>query len=90
MLETFEEAGRVATDAFVGEVCAEAQTPQAVERTVVIDAPASRIVEFARANGFVHVVMGARGHGSLGERLLGSKAERVCQLSEVPVTIVKA
>ena len=52
--------------------------------------PATRILEFAEARGACAIVMGSRGRTGLPHLLLGSKAERVVQLSPIPVTIVKA
>ncbi len=52
--------------------------------------PASRILEAVEALGAGLIVMGSRGRTGLPHLLLGSKAERVVQLSPVPVTIVKA
>lgn len=52
--------------------------------------PASRILEAAESLGAGLIVMGSRGRTGLPHLLLGSKAERVVQMSPVPVTIVKA
>ena len=52
--------------------------------------PASRILEAADSVDARQIVMGSRGRTGLPHLLLGSKAERVVQLSPVPVTIVKA
>jgi nucleotide-binding universal stress UspA family protein len=52
--------------------------------------PASRILEAAESAHASQIVMGSRGRTGLPHLLLGSKAERVVQLSPVPVTIVKA
>ena len=52
--------------------------------------PATRILETAQRDGARLIVMGSRGRTGLPHLLLGSKAERVVQLSPVPVTIVKA
>lgn len=52
--------------------------------------PATRILEAADSMGAGLIVMGSRGRTGLPRLLLGSKAERVVQLSPVPVTIVKA
>lgn len=52
--------------------------------------PATRILEIAEARGACGIVMGSRGRTGLPHLLLGSKAERVAQLSPIPVTIVKA
>ena len=90
VLQTLEEAARATTDEFVDRVCGEREPAPTVSRRVVIGKAATRIVEVVEGGGYAHVVMGARGQTSLGERLLGSKAERVCQWAKVPVTIVKA
>jgi len=63
---------------------------QDAESTLVKGIPATRILEFAKAHGARDIVMGSRGRTGLPHLLLGSKAERVVQLSPIPVTIVKA
>ena len=52
--------------------------------------PGSRILEAAESADASLIVMGSRGRTGLPHLLLGSKAERVVQLSPIPVTIVKA
>lgn len=52
--------------------------------------PATRILEAVESVGAGLIVMGSRGRTGLPHLLLGSKAQRVVQLSPVPVTIVKA
>ena len=52
--------------------------------------PATRILEVAQAMGARLIVMGSQGRTGLPHLLLGSKAERVAQMSPIPVTIVKA
>lgn len=51
--------------------------------------PAGRIIEVAGEVGARLVVIGSRGRTGLQSILLGSVAERVAQLSSVPVVIVK-
>ena len=60
------------------------------ECALVKGIPATRILEAAKARDVRGIVMGSRGRTGLPHLLLGSKAERVAQLSPVPVTIVKA
>jgi nucleotide-binding universal stress UspA family protein len=60
------------------------------ETRLITGIPASRIIEFAETIGASLIVMGSRGQTGLTHLLLGSKAERVVQLSKIPVTIVKA
>lgn len=59
------------------------------ERRLVQGIPAARILEVAQATGARLIVMGSRGRTGLPHLLLGSKAERVVQMSPIPVTIVK-
>ncbi len=51
--------------------------------------PPGRIVEFAEKEHAQIIVMGSCGRSGLTHILLGSVAERVAQLSKVPVVIVK-
>jgi nucleotide-binding universal stress UspA family protein len=60
------------------------------EKILVTGIPATRILEIARTKGARLIVMGSRGRTGLPHLLLGSKAERVVQMSPIPVTIVKA
>jgi len=57
---------------------------------LAVGLPASRILEVAKLGGARMIVMGSQGRTGLAHLLLGSKAERVVQLSPIPVTIVKA
>ena len=81
MLEEFLEKAREDHP----EVAAVAQMDTKLVRGI----PASRILEAAESVGAGLIVMGSRGRTGLPHLLLGSKAERVVQLSPVPVTIVK-
>jgi nucleotide-binding universal stress UspA family protein len=58
--------------------------------SLVVGLPASRILEVAEKTNARLIVMGSQGRTGLAHALLGSKAERVVQLSPIPVTIVKA
>ena len=60
------------------------------DRVLVKGIPATRILEVAESEGARLIVMGSRGRTGLPHLLLGSKAERVVQMSPIPVTIVKA
>ena len=57
---------------------------------LVAGIPVNRILETAEAQGARQLVMGSQGRTGLPHLMLGSKAERVVQLSPIPVTIVKA
>ncbi len=60
------------------------------ETRLVKGIPATRVLETAELIGARMIVMGSRGRTGLPHLLLGSKAERVVQMSPIPVTIVKA
>ncbi len=51
--------------------------------------PASVAVEYARAKGCDHIVMGTRGLSPVSGLVLGSVATKVIHLSPVPVILVK-
>ena len=50
----------------------------------------TRILEVAEKLEAIMIVVGSQGRTGLPHLLLGSKAERVAQLSPIPVTIVKS
>jgi nucleotide-binding universal stress UspA family protein len=82
MLEEFLERAR--------EDHPEVATVAKMDTRLVRGIPATRILEAVESVGAGLIVMGSRGRTGLPHLLLGSKAQRVVQLSPVPVTIVKA
>jgi len=60
-----------------------------VETRLVTGLPSGRISEVAAEVGAGHVVVGSRGRTGLPHIMLGSVAERVAQIAEAPVTVVK-
>ncbi len=52
--------------------------------------PATRIIEIAERRKAALIVMGCQGRTGLERLLIGSKAERVVQLSPIPVTVIKS
>ena len=56
---------------------------------LAVGLPATRILEVAEHEGAQLIVVGSQGRTGLAHILLGSKAERVVQLSPIPVTVVK-
>ncbi|WMD20482.1 universal stress protein [Achromobacter seleniivolatilans] len=50
---------------------------------------ATEIAGYARDQGCARIVMGTRGNGTLASILIGSVANQVVQLADVPVTLVK-
>lgn len=51
--------------------------------------PAAEIVAAAADCGADQIVMGTRGQGTIGRLFMGSTAQRVVQLADVPVLLVK-
>jgi nucleotide-binding universal stress UspA family protein len=45
------------------------------------------IVEYAAGNDIDHIVMGKQGRGAI-EKYVGSTAEKVLRMSDIPVTVV--
>ena len=90
-LVTMEEAARVMLDKFLARMTIHPQAETGVETTthMTTGLPANRILEIAQLTGAQQIVVGSKGRTGLEHLLLGSKAERVAQLSPIPVTIVK-
>ena len=65
------------------------EIPGNLEHRLVTGLPANRILEVAKEVGAQLIVMGSCGRTGIPHVLLGSKAEKVVQLSPIPVTIVK-
>jgi nucleotide-binding universal stress UspA family protein len=61
-----------------------------VDSMLVKGLPSSRILEVADKTGAAMIVLGSKGLTGLKHVLVGSVAERVVHLAEVPVTVVKA
>ena len=57
---------------------------------LVVDTPVTRIVEVAEKKQVGMIIMGSHGRTGLAHLLIGSKIQRVVQLSPVPVTVVKS
>ena len=93
LLRPMEEVASEMLDEFVERVRKEhpdSAALQGAEQVLAKGIPATRILETAQHDAARLIVMGSRGRTGLPHLLLGSKAERVVQLSPVPVTIVKA
>ena len=56
---------------------------------LVVGTPVTRIVEVAEKNQVSMIIIGSHGRTGLAHLLVGSKVQRVIQLSPVPVTVVK-
>ena len=92
-LRPFDEIAKDLMAKFLEQTLKDADStvaPVDLEPIIVEGLPATRIVEMAEKIDAQIIVMGSRGRTGLPHLLLGSKAERVAQLSPIPVTIVKA
>ena len=56
---------------------------------LVVGTPVTRILEIAERKQASMIIIGSHGRTGLSHLLVGSKAERVVQLSPIPVTVVK-
>jgi nucleotide-binding universal stress UspA family protein len=56
---------------------------------VIAGHPVRDIVELATDLRIDLLVIGARGHSAIYERLIGSRADRIVQLAQCPVLVVK-
>lgn len=88
-LQPLEQSARRMLDEFMQRTAPLRAGVHAADE-LVVGLPATRILEVADRENARLIVMGSRGRTGLKRILLGSKAERVVQLSPIPVTIVKA
>ncbi|MGD8989997.1 MAG: universal stress protein [Desulfobacterales bacterium] len=56
---------------------------------LVVGTPVTRILEIAKKKKAGMIILGSHGRTGLPHLMIGSKAERVVQLSPIPVTVVK-
>ena len=89
-LMRIEEAASAMMTEFVERMQAEhGAVLEGLETRLVAGLPVSRILEVAAEIDAQLIVMGSHGRTGLPHMLLGSKAEKVVQMSPIPVTIVK-
>lgn len=55
----------------------------------VVGSPAAEIVQAAHEEGDQLILMGTHGHGLVGRLLMGSVAQNVVSLSQIPVLLIK-
>ena len=92
-LQHIESAAREVMDRFLEDVVGrhpELGPAAGLDRQLVVGVPTNRILEVAESIGARLIVMGSQGRTGLAHLILGSKAEQVVRLSQVPVTIVKS
>ena len=56
---------------------------------IIVGDPAEMIVRFATEKQYDQIIMGPRGKGGLSGLLLGSVTNKVMQLSNIPVLLIK-
>jgi nucleotide-binding universal stress UspA family protein len=61
-----------------------------VDSLLVTGLPTTRILEVAEKRDAAMIVLGSKGLTGIKHLLMGSVAERVVQLADIPVTVVKA
>ena len=90
--EQIEEAAARRMNKFLKKVAkrTEALDLMSVQTRLIRGLPVNRILEAAADIDAQLIVMGTQGRTGLPHLMLGSKAERVAQLSPIPVTVVKA
>ena len=62
---------------------------QALQTHLLVGHPVQVVVDLAKELGCDLLVIGARGHSALYERMIGSRADRIIQLAHCPVLVVK-
>ncbi len=66
-----------------------AQAGIAYQYHIIVGDPAEMIVRFATEKQYDQIIMGPRGKGGIKGLLLGSVTNKVMQLSNIPVLLVK-
>jgi len=61
----------------------------AYQSAIAFGSPGNEIAAYARDKGCTSIVMGSRGLSPIASFFVGSVAQRVVHLAEVPVTLVK-
>jgi nucleotide-binding universal stress UspA family protein len=92
-LHRIEEGAAQMLQDFLAEVAKEHPHEKAIEKAeslLVKGLPTTRILEVAEKRNATLIVMGSTGRTGIKHLLLGSVAERVVQLSPVPVTVAKS
>lgn len=91
-LQSMEEAAEELMADFLAKMRKENpdQIPiQEAKPLLVVGTPVTRILEIAKKKKAYMIIIGSHGRTGLSHLLVGSKAERVVQLSPIPVTVVK-
>ena len=91
-LSTMEDVANEMMEEFLNKMRRDYPDQEPIQKAtplMVTGTPATRIVEIAEKKQASMIVIGSHGRTGLSHLLIGSKAERVVQLANVPVTVVK-
>ncbi len=91
-LQTMEEAAEEMMEEFLKKMRHAYPDQVPIKKAIpllVIGTPVKRIIEIAEKKQASMIIIGSHGRTGLSHVLIGSKAERVVQLSPIPVTVVK-
>ena len=91
-IRTMEESATDMMAEFLEKMRKAHPKQEAIKKAIsllVVGTPVTRIIEIAKKKQASMIIMGSHGRTGLSHLLVGSKAERVVQLSPIPVTIVK-
>lgn len=92
LLSTMEDVANEMMEEFLTKMRQDHPDKEPIQKAtplLVTGTPATRIVEVAEKKQAGMIIVGSHGRTGLSRLLIGSKAERVVQLSNVPVTVVK-
>ena len=91
-LQSMEEAAEEMMEKFLTKMRNDHPDQLPIKEAVpllVVGTPVTRILEIAEKKQASMIIIGSHGRTGLSHLLVGSKAERVVQLSPIPVTVVK-
>lgn len=91
-LQSMEEAAEEMMEEFLAKMHKDHPDQLPIKEAVpllVVGTPVTRILEVAEKKKVSMIIIGSHGRTGLSHLLVGSKAERVVQLSPIPVTVVK-
>jgi nucleotide-binding universal stress UspA family protein len=91
-LRSMEEAAEEMMEEFLAKMRKDHPDQLPIKKAVqllVVGTPVTRILEIAEKEQARMIIIGSHGRTGLSHLLVGSKAERVVQLSSIPVTVVK-
>ena len=91
-LQSMEEAAEEMMEQFLAKMRKDFTDQRPIQEAVpllVVGTPVTRILEIAKKKKVYMIIIGSHGRTGLSHLLVGSKAERVVQLSPIPVTVVK-